>query len=516
MEERAGKLMVVVPRDQHDPATDDVRELREQRPRLGDCPGGRPIAKLDRVSEEDHLVNALERVEEPLPHDRATKQSSLLHVPRCRSDMTTVNSSRSFAAAAGRNRNLHEDRVLRCDEMVRRRRDLRRLLLVALFLLMASLVTAPTGWAAKRKVPVGFFGVNVDQGFPTASWPSQQGQARLMARSGVESVRIQFNWSAAQQYASLAEVPPTNRSLFVPGPNGRPITYAFTDASVRLAAEAGMRVLPIVVFSPRWASGQPTAHFYKSYMPSDPQTYAAYLQALIARYGRNGSFWAENPTLPKMAIREWQIWNEPTRLGDQERQPAERYYPPLLKSAYTAIKGTDPGAKVVLAGIHNVSWQTLARLYKAGIKRYFDVAAFHPYTKKVSNVVRIVQLNRAVMRRRGDGGKPIYLTEVTYTAAKGRIPRSQEFGPETSQRGQAKLLPKVYQALIEQRRTLGIARGYWYSWATPYQGVSTFSYAGLVKQQGSLFSPQPALSAYARTASRYEGCRKADDARRCR
>jgi hypothetical protein len=395
-------------------------------------------------------------------------------------------------------------------------RYIRRSIVAALVLVMASLAMAPSGFAAKRKVPFGFFGTNVDQGFASAAPSSQQNQARLMARSGVESVRIQFRWASAQEYASFAEIPASRRSLFVPGPSGRPISYAATDASVRLAAAAGLRVLPIVVFSPRWASAQPGAHFFRSYLPGDPRTYAGYLQALIARYGPKGSFWAQNPGLPKLPIREWQVWNEPTRLGDQERQPAERYYPPLLKAAYGAIKAADRRAKVILAGIHNVSWQTLARLYRGGIKGYFDAAALHPYTKKVSNVVRIVRLNRAVMRRRGDGRKSIYLTELTYTAAKGRIPRSQEFGPETTPRGQAKLLRKLYRAIVKQRQRLRIRRAYWYSWATPYQGTSTFGYAGLLRRAGSAFFRQPALSAYARTARRYEGCRKRNDARRCR
>ena len=58
-------------------------------------------------------------------------------------------------------------------------------------------------------------------------------------------------------------------------------------------------------------------------MPANPQTYVDYLNALIGRYGPNGDFWKQNPTLPKVPIREWQIYNEVTRLGDQENQPAQ-------------------------------------------------------------------------------------------------------------------------------------------------------------------------------------------------
>jgi hypothetical protein len=250
-------------------------------------------------------------------------------------------------------------------------------------------------------------------------------------------------------------------------------------------------------------------------MPADPSTFADYLNALIARYGPRGNFWPANPDLPKLPIREWQLFNEPTRHCGQENQRAHRSYLPVLRVGYRAVHAADRRAKVVLAGLHNISWTALADLYRHGAKRYFDAAAIHVYTSSVSRVLEVLRLNRGVMRRFRDRRKPIYVTEMGWTSARGKVPPNKQFGPETTLRGQARLLVTTYRALIRQRRKLGIERTYWFTWATPERGDSTFYFAGLVKVAGSAFTPKPALRAFTRVARRYEGCRKRSDARRC-
>jgi hypothetical protein len=387
-------------------------------------------------------------------------------------------------------------------------------LLATTCLLAALLVAAPGAEAAKRKVPYGFFSATADLGFFGASQEAQEAQARLMARSGVETVRVPVGWYLAQPYRTAADVPQAKRGQYVPGPGGVPTSFAKTDAAVRTTAQAGLQMLPVIFRTPRWASSKPNDHFFYGYMPANPETFANYMRALIARYGPKGSFWTENPALPKVPIRQWQIYNEPTRTGNLENQPAQKYYPPVLKAAYKAIHAADRRAKVVAAGLHNVSWKTLAKLYRAGFKRYADAIALHPYTSSVARILEIVRLNRQVMRRNHDR-KPIYVTELTWSAARGKISKDKYFGPETTQGGQARLLTKSYKALVRNRHKLGIGRVYWYTWASPETGNSTFLYAGLLKQNGSVFTAKPALSAYTRAARRYEGCRKSSDARRC-
>ena len=128
------------------------------------------------------------------------------------------------------------------------------------------------------------------------------------------------------------------------------------------------------------------------------------------------------------------------------------------------------------------------------------------------------------MRRAKAPLRPIWFTELTWTAAKGKIPKRALFGFETTPKGQAARLKAAFSRLARDRRSLGVGRVYWYNWASEYvstfapggPGNLTFQYAGLNKVDGNVFSPLPLLGTYARTAARYEGCRKSADARRCR
>jgi len=38
--------------------------------------------------------------------------------------------------------------------------------------------------------------------------------------------------------------------------------------------------------------------------------WAKFLKAVVKHYGPNGSFWKQNPGVPKHPIRNYQIWNE--------------------------------------------------------------------------------------------------------------------------------------------------------------------------------------------------------------
>ena len=101
-----------------------------------------------------------------------------------------------------------------------------------------------------------------------------------MARAGVESVRTVFYWSAAQPAA------------------GQPPSFAATDHVVALAAARRIDVLPVVIYTPAWAAQYPGKVGSPPALPSD---YAAYLTALVGRYGPKGTFWVENPALPEGA-----------------------------------------------------------------------------------------------------------------------------------------------------------------------------------------------------------------------
>jgi hypothetical protein len=365
--------------------------------------------------------------------------------------------------------------------------------LLALLAALAALMLVMPAASAARSVPQGFFGVMYDQGIEKAPDDLQDAQWDLMASSGVETVRTVFDWGEAQ-------------------PRGRDTEFDFerTDGIVRRAALRNLNVLPVVFYAPKWARA------YRNRFTSPPERrsdYVTYLAALVERYGPEGTFWIDHPELPKRPVREWQIWNEPHLVAywdAPEKGPFgyARAYPLLLRASYNIIKALDPGAKVVLAGITQRAWEEIELLYQRGIKRYFDVAALQIFPQTVKRAVLATDFFRDAMRARGDGRKPIYLTEITWPASKGRT-QGIKYQRQETPGGMATKLSQMYGAMAAKRRALRVGKVFWYTWSSPYgRGGSIFNYAGLQRFDDHEFEPQPALSAYQRSARRLQGCKK--------
>ena len=365
--------------------------------------------------------------------------------------------------------------------------------LVAVLAALAALLVAVPAASAARTVPQGFFGVMYDHGIEKASDEKQDGQWDAMAQSGVETVRTVFDWGGAQ-------------------PSGRGTAFDFerTDGVVQRAALRNLDVLPVVMYSPKWARA------YRNRFTSPPKSkndYVTYLAALVERYGPEGSFWSEHPELPKHPVREWQIWNEPhlpAYWDAPERGPYgyAKTYPLLLRASYNIVKTLDPGAKIVMAGLTQRAWEEIEVLYQRGIKRYFDVAALQIFPQTIRRAVKATAFFRDAMRRRGDGRKPIYLTEITWPASKGKTEGIKYQRQETA-RGMATKLSQVYSAMAARRTRLGVRKVFWYTWSSPYgRGGSIFNYAGLQRYDDGGFVVQPALGAYQRSARRFQGCTK--------
>ena len=282
-----------------------------------------------------------------------------------------------------------------------------------------------------------------------------------------------------------------------------PTDYTYTDHLVGSAAARHMRVLPVLIAAPPWAA-RSAGHIYSP--PSNFGAYARFAAGLVHRYGPRGSFWREHPKLPRLAIDHWQIWNEPNLKSFWSDHPWAPDYVKLLKRARKAIKAADRHAKIVLAGLPNRSWTYLSKIYDAGGRGQFDVAAFHPFTHKVSGVKTILERDRKVMAAHGDRRKPLFVTELSWTAAKGKT--HVTYGNEQTAKGQAGRLAAAYSMLARQRGRLHIQRVYWYTWMS-YDRDSNypFDYAGLLRLKGSRTTSKPAFKAFRRTALRLEGCR---------
>lgn len=362
-----------------------------------------------------------------------------------------------------------------------------------LLVLLGLLVAAPAAEAGKRRVPQGFFGVMWDRDGTSAPEATQDQQWGLMASSGVESVRTVFSWERAQ-----------------PDP-GSPVGFAATDPVVARAARHGQRLLPVVLWAPDWARLYPER---AASPPAFEDKYAAYLTALIGRYGPEGSFWSEHPELPRRPVRDWQIWNEP-HLDSYWLTPDGPWapgYTKLLKASYKAVHAADSGAKVVAGALADFAWRHIAKVYDQKGGRYFDVAAMNFFSARPRNVLKGLRYFRRAMREHHQGRKPIWLTEVTWPAAKGRDkPRARWQKPWIqTDAGIARRVGQVYKLLAHERRRLGLGRVYWYTWASDFNAGDLFDFGGLNRYENGAFEARPALTAYRKSARRLQGCAKSD------
>jgi Glycosyl hydrolase family 53 len=249
-----------------------------------------------------------------------------------------------------------------------------------------------------------------------------------------------------------------------------------------------------------------------------PQTYgpyAAFIGALVKRYGSNGSLWSDHS--PKGPVRLWQIWNEPNLAPYWAIQPNwEPSYVSLLHQARTAIKHADANARVVLAGMVNASWRYIQTIYKIhGARSLFDVVGVHPYTHFPQGVITILGNVRRVMNHAGDRHKQILADELGWNSSKGKT--SQHFGIETTEAGQAHNLATLLPLLGANRTRLGLMGFAYYDWAgVEATGGDEFTFAGLSRFENGRFIRKPSFGAFRHATLGLERCRqKSRIATRC-
>ena len=197
------------------------------------------------------------------------------------------------------------------------------------------------------------------------------------------------------------------------GPNDYDWTHA--DLVITEARAQGLQVIARIDGVPDWA--RPTNTTWKYLDPSAYPAYARVVAAFAARY--SGS------------VGRVIVWNEPNlslEWGGRAADPAG--YAAMLKAVYPVVKAANPRVEVLAAGLaptnstndatamNDITY--LARLYDAGAGKYFDALAMHAYggthapdadTGLDPRVFRHVEKERTLMEARGDGAKPVYITE---------------------------------------------------------------------------------------------------------
>jgi hypothetical protein len=354
---------------------------------------------------------------------------------------------------------------------------------------------------SSRALPAGFIGMNAD-GALFSVHVNFLAQLKLMRSSGTSSLRMTFNWSQAQPYASWKDVPSARTSQFTDGPGGVPTDFQGTDLVIGAAALRGISLTPVVVYAPKWDSSPNGNHV----QPAHDKPYAEYLSALVKRYGSRGTFWQANPKIPKHPVVRWQIWNEPELGYFWDTKPFAPSYVKLLRAAHGAIKAADPKATVVLAALTNHSWDDLKAIYKvSGSRSLFDLVAADAYTRSARGVITILGYVRQVMNQYGDSAKQLTASEVGWPAAVGKT--QKQFGFDTNSKGQASKLSQLMPLLAKNRHKLNLESYFYYTWMSSYRrgAASPFAFSGLLRRHGKQICAEPAFSVFRKTALSEEG-----------
>jgi len=360
----------------------------------------------------------------------------------------------------------------------------RRLGALALLLaLVVALIAAGAGGKPPAAAPPEFFGISPQT-------PLTDRDTAYMRAGHIGAVRIPVAWPSVQPSASGG------------------YNWTELDQTVATAARAGLRVLPFLYGTPRWVARKPTT------LPIDSAkaraAWEAFLIAAVKRYGPGGEFWAQHstginyePAIPTPTpIRTWQIWNEANFFYFAYPASPSRYAR-LLKLSSPAIKGVDPGAKVVLTGLFGKpnprsprgvpADKFLSALYRVpGIKSSFDGISLHPYAVDTEALEELVERFHEVTTENHDR-VGLYITEMGW----GSQNDFQKDAFEQGIQGQVRELRGAYTYLLENRNRLDLKQVYWYSWKDnpAYVACDFCDSVGLFRA-GARFKPKPAWHAF--------------------
>ncbi len=333
---------------------------------------------------------------------------------------------------------------------------MRRLLLIPLTATLLALTPASAGTATLP--PLGFIGMS-PQGATEAS------DYALMEEAGITSVRQPLNW---------ASIEPRAGDRFAPRWEG-------LDEQVGLAAEHGIRTFMFLWGTPSWVSprlgGEPVTNARQR------GEWLRFLRAAVFRYGPRGSFWREHRDLPRLPVRQWEIWNE-ENIVTFSKEPDPERFGRLVRISGRLLHHADPGSTVILGGLFGRPLQTppnvpsvgfLSALYRIpGIKRDFDGVALHPYVADAHALEWEIDGLRRVMIFNGDAATPLYVTEMGWGSD------SFESRWERGPAGQARELDRAFALLTGGRRRWNIGGVWWFSWTDAAGSCQFCDSAGLL------------------------------------
>jgi hypothetical protein len=326
--------------------------------------------------------------------------------------------------------------------------------------------------------PTGLqFGANVNLLFDPLSTPAAFlfRQMRALRATGATLARTDALWEATEPNPPVDGVHHYN--------------WNFDDRVAATLALTGLRWLPVLDYTAPWDQSLPTQDHSPPRVIAD---YADYAQAFASRYGADGSFWREHPTLPAQPVQTFEIWNEPDNAQFWAPSPNAVQYAALYTAARDAIDAVDPQAHVIIGGLERPT-DFLPELLSAApeLRTHVDGVAMHPYGTPSVALAKVAAV-RATLRRLGMAGVPLYITEFGWSTSP---PGTPEYAP-------ARLRPDyILRAMTVLERTrCGVAEGILYTWySTRENPADEQQWYGV---SGAAATPTPDTEAFARGIGR--------------
>ena len=271
----------------------------------------------------------------------------------------------------------------------------------------ASLASAPclSGGAAAPLRDLGLQGAG-GAGRDTSARPGLRTQVERALDQGASIVSTAVSWRSLEADPAL------------------PPDWSALDRTIEVARAAGLRVRVQLVGMPPWAvTGAPVDGQWRP--PLAEEELAAWT-----------GFVSDLMLHVRGRVDYVEVWNEPNAATYWSSGPDPRAYAALLQATYPVVKRIDPDVVVVTGGLRRNDLAFLEGLYQAldaspGLRRPFDMVGLHPsdhaplswdgtpvwpydrqpFTVDDRNVADLRWVHQ-LMRRHGDGDKPLYVGEL--------------------------------------------------------------------------------------------------------